>query len=390
MNKITLKDIAGYATERAVWQMMSQLAAGTQVPLGEVTPERVEIRGDRFHIADERPSTTAYMPFAAPEAIGHQGVANEQATVWSIGAMAFYMLMGVGVFEGDGGAGQQALTPVPRVGSTHCGSALGNLIHRCLAFQPTERPTVAELRQCAESHLAEKPLAPRRLTAPSGRAYKAPLMAFWPEEIFMTIALLLALALPSGLSAQNDARPQELTAIVERCIMLRDTANATAVSRQFSYDSKWTLMDELAIDHNAECTVRDKVTTLGLNSMGYRIAKLHGGVNNTGGRFRNGQDKRYNYSFIEVTARRGATLHYDITGREGRQMFAVVPISSDAPFTAELSVNGNRYTGTAAADGVVYITVDNGVRKQDVLKLSIENKAQGNMSYVIVNYNSRQ
>ena len=330
MNKITLKDIAGYATERAVWQMMSQLAAGATAPLGEVTPERVEVRGDRFRIADERPSSTANLPFMAPEAVGRQGVADEQASVWSIGAMAFYMLMGVGIFEGDGGAGQQALTPVPRVGSTHCGSALGNLIHRCLSFHPQERPTLTELQQGAESHLATKPVAPRRLTAPSGRAYKAPLMAFWPEEIFMTIALLLMLALPSSLSAQNDARPQELTAIVERCIMLRDTANASAVSRQFARDTKWTLMDELPFDRNAECTMREKVTTLGLNSMGYRIAKLHGGVNNTGGRFRNGLDKRYNYSFIEVTARRGATLRYDISGREGRQMFAVVPISSDA------------------------------------------------------------
>ena len=57
----------------------------------------------------------------------------------------------------------------------------------------------------------------------------------------------------------------------------------------------------------------------GINDMGYRIAKRQNGVTNMGGRFRNGQDERYKFSFIEITVKKNMSVSYEITGRQGLQ-----------------------------------------------------------------------
>lgn len=342
MNDIALKDIAGYMTEKGVWRLVKELATvGTPV--------------------------------------------------WDIGAQAFYALMGVEVLGGKGAAAQNADTLVPRIGPSHCGNQLSDTIHRCLAFNPAERPTVEELLAVADAALKAKSIPPQRLVSPTGKNYKASLLKFWPEEMCPVVVLLMMLLAPTGLRAQSQVQhPQEMEAIVKRCIDLRDPANANRVERAFYNDSRWTLMDELEVDRNGECTIHNKVGTLGLNEMGYRIAKYSRGVSNTGGRFRNGQDPRYNYSLIEVTAKQNATVSYDITGREGTQIFAVVPYKAGASFNLTLNRNGVTSGQVYEADGVKYIAVNDNVKPDDVLTLRIANTSGGNLAFVIINYNSRQ
>lgn len=352
MDKITLKEIAGYATEHTVWLLIKEL------------------------------STDGRSEWWEPE--------GQEVDAWTVGAVAFYALMGEEVLGGKGRGRQSATTPIPRVGTTHCSAKLSGLIHRCLSFTEEERPTLEDLRHESEGALAEKPVAPQRLTTTEGRTYKTSLVRFWPEEMAVVL-FFLATFVPSVLWGQGGTVvPQEMTDIVRRCVDLRTKGNALRVEEAFTYDTHWTLMDELAVDRKGECARGEKVNILGLNRMACRIVKLNKGVSNSGGRFRDGRDPRYSYSFLEVTARKGSSLNYDITGREGEQLFAILPGMEGARFTAEMTFNGAAVGSQWTEDGVVYIAVEEGVKQEDVLHLKITNLSGKNMSFVIVNYNSRK
>ena len=118
--------------------------------------------------------------------------------------------------------------------------------------------------------------------------------------------------------------------------------------------------------------------------MGFRLIKRHGGVTNAGGRFRDGRDPRYKYSFIEITVKKNATVSYQISGREGEQVFAVVPFEKDARFVASI------YKGDSFTDnGVCYIRLKQGIKKDNTFTLTLKNESGKNMAFVLINYNSR-
>lgn len=341
MEKIELKHIAGYATERTVWKLIEDMITN-----------------------------------------------NPKCDAWDIGSMAFYAIMGVEVLEGKGRATQTATTPIPRINVSHCSPKLSTLIHQCLAFEPEERPTIEMLRREAEQALSIKPVAPSRLSTHTGKSYKRSLVSFWPEEFVVLLFLFLMSPLLS--IAQNAMSvPQEMTEIVNRCVCLRSEKNYDNVIRAFSNDGQWTLMDELAIDYNGECTESDEVISLGLNRLACRIVRQHSGISNAGGRFRNGQDSRFKYSFIEVKSKKGASLNYDIIGREGRQIFAVLPSVADAKFDVVMTLNKKPVGNVEWKGGVAYVLINDTIKKSDLLHLTIVNKTGKNMSFVIVNYNSR-
>lgn len=340
---IHLNEVAGYLTENVVWQIIMKLAS------------------------------------------------EQHPDVWEIGATAFFALMGVEAFAGNGRDAQTAATPVPRIGLTHCSQRLSDVIYNCLTYNPNMRPSPSHLIAAADEALSISPNPPKRLANASGKGYKAPLFSFWPEEMTASLVALLFVLMPLFAVAQNtDYITSEMKTLVKHSCDLRNSKNAARVERALYDDRQWTLMDEISIDSSGECTIRDRVKTRGLNQMGYRIAKYNRGISNTGGRFRNGQDQRYNYSFIEVTAKRGASLKYDITGRQGIQSFAVVPYDPQQKFTVSLSLNsvpvGTRYE----EDGVYYIVVDKNVEISDILTLRIYNSSSSNQSFVIINHNSRK
>lgn len=311
--------------------------------------------------------------------------------VWTIGATAFHALMGVEVFAGSGIGAQNRETPVPSIGEAHCSRQLGILIHRCLAYCADERPSPQELIAAATEALQSNPLPPKRLHTATGKSYKTSILKYWPETMVPLIILLLILANPLCAFAQNQPPvTNELSLLVSRICQLRNPQNAARIERALYGDRQWTLMDELEVDSLGECTIHDKVNTWGINQMGYQIARYSRGVSNTGGRFKNGQDPRYNYSFIEVTAKKNATLNYKITGREGNQMFAVVPYNPQASFAVSIVLNGSPVGDIYEVDGVKYIAINQNIKPRDILSLRIVNSSGTNLSFVIVNYNSRQ
>ena len=72
-----------------------------------------------------------------------------------------------------------------------------------------------------------------------------------------------------------------------------------------------------------------------------------------------------------------------IDGREGMQMFAVVPFDKGAAYVA-LITNGRSFMD----NGVCYIQLKQSLKKTDKFKLTIQNESGKNVSFTVINYNS--
>ena len=389
MNKdISLNDIAGYATERTVWQMIRSLSTCPTGTLNGSSPHKIIIVGNGFILKE---GAKDEMAFAAPERFGRGNEAKpEQADIWALGALAFYAITGTNVFEGKGGSTQTEETEVPRISSTHASKELSSLIRQCLSYSPKDRPQKEDMRKIAQNVLAAPAVPHKKLTSQAGKTYTNSLIKFWPEEMVAFVLICLLFFSPVNMRAQSQsgfdksAIPNEMASLVLRCIDLRSSQNADKVSKAMDRDMNWTMMDELPLDKNGECKTTDNVDLFGLNDIGFRILKRHGGATNSGGRFRDGRDPRYKFSFIEITVKKGATVNYKISGREGEQMFAVVPFEKDAKFEATIP-KGKSFTD----NGVCYIQLKQGITKNDSFTLTLKNNSSRNMAFVLINYNSR-
>lgn len=390
MKKIVLSDIAGYATEKAVWKIISDFSEGwNEGRFNNICPDCIEIFDGKFSFIESSKNKDRIQAFIAPELYkGQTGFSSEAAEVWTLGALSFYALMGVEVFEGKGGMAQTDETEIPRIGLSHCSPLLSSYIVRCLSFSPEGRPTMDELFKIANNALKEQIIPPKRLINATGKTYEVSLVKFWPEEICSLMVFIILSILPIGAVGQKQMIiPVEMSAIVQRCTNLRSPSNIDSVSCDFENDNNWTLMDELEVDRNGECAINEPVEMFGFNEIGFRIVKSHSGVTNKGGRFRNGQDPRYEYSLIKVTAKKNATINYIITGREGYQLFAVIPYDKDATF--DVFISKEVHDSIDNKEGVHYIFFEEKLNRKDKFELSIHNRFKKSMSFVIINYNPR-
>lgn len=387
---LTLTDIAGYATERTVWQMMLNLSdVWKPGMLNGILPCDIIIGGQGVHV-----NSKSHKPigkednnaFCAPELFDlHSDNPSDKSDVWTLGAMAFFAITGTDVFEGKGGQTQTQETEVPRVSSAYASHTLSSLIIRCLSYLPSDRPSMDEICQLARESLSKPVIFRQRLVGQTGKKYVSSLVKFWPEEMVSVLILFIFLTIPINIWGQSSFDiPNEMANLVLRCVDLRSPMNVEKVSKAMERDMKWTMMDELAIDKQGECTTKDVVDMFGLNDIGFGILKRHGGVTNAGGRFRDGRDPRYKYSFIEITVKKGNAVSYEISGREGEQIFAIVPFDHDADFEASIP-NGN----TIIKDGVCYIQLKQKLIKEQKFTLTITNKSGKNTAFALINYNSR-
>ena len=390
---IRLNIIAGYVTEKAAWQLLQSLSIYCRNgELCGVTASEIVVSDSMFSIdRHSAPSDKAAGSFSAPELFQDTTNAKaEPSCVWTLGALAFYAITGIDVFEGKGGATQTQTTNVPRIGSAYASGKLSALIRQCLSYSPSDRPSSEDIVRVAKEAI-EKPTSHRkRLASKNGRRYITSIVKFWPEEMVPMLIICMIFLSSLSVSAQNGifdktAIPNEMVNLVMRCIDLRSPANMEKVIKAMNRDVNWTMMDELPIDKKGECTIKQPVDMFGINDMGFGILKRHGGVTNSGGRFRDGRDPRYKYSFIEVTARKDASVNYVIDGREGMQMFAVVPFDKGAKFVASIPSSSSFID-----NGVCYIQLKQPVKKADKFNLSIKNESGKNAAFVIINYNSRK
>lgn len=369
---ICLDEIVGYMTENSIWHLMDFLlrARFDKTP-AHLNPYMIGVDHDEFCFLEKNVEKSNV---------------EESEYVWQIGHLAFYALMGMPAFGADDDRTQTPQTEVPYIGVSHCSETLSSLIHRCLLFESSRRPKLSDLQQYIADNMDKKLFPKKKITNAKGKNYSDSLVNFWPEEVVTVIVLILMMVCPNIAYAQTDV-PKEMVTIINRCKSLRTSANANKVSREFLFDKQWTLMDEIDIDRHGECTVKDRVTMFGINDMGYRIAKRQNGVTNMGGRFRNGQDERYKFSFIEITIKKNMSVSYEITGRQGLQQFAVLPYHNTSLFTVSVTKGGKIFGKATMRDGTCFVQLDKKVSKSDSFKLSIQNKTGKNMAFVIVNYN---
>ena len=202
---ITLKDIAGYTTERTVWQLMLTLSEDcNQGRVEGVSPEKIVVCNKGFRLKNGESAETS-KAFTAPESFschsaGELPANHEVSCVWTIGALSFYAIMGTDIFEGKGGETQTEKTEIPRISSAHASQEMSSLIRKCLDYSPGKRPSMADIQQQARKALSAPTVLRKRLTDQTGKSYAKSLMKFWPEEM---VSVLLLLLMPLYISAQT-------------------------------------------------------------------------------------------------------------------------------------------------------------------------------------------
>lgn len=138
--RLTLKSIAGYCIEEALWKLAIDIASESQVKkcyMAGIDPDMVVIDNDEFHLV---PKDNVMPEFCAPE--GH---ASETATVWSLGALLCYASSGHLIFGGSGSLYQVKHPDVklPTLQKKH--ASLTPLVQHCLVYSPEKRISLDEL-----------------------------------------------------------------------------------------------------------------------------------------------------------------------------------------------------------------------------------------------------
>lgn len=204
-----------------------------------------------------------------------------------------------------------------------------------------------------------------------------------------TFFLLIINAILFGKAFAQTKTDLELQKLAKTVATLRNAEEKTwneALST-FRQDSLWTTMDEIARDNN-ECWL------LGNNQF-----KLNAILNQCSdhdkkmvrGDFLNGNDPHYNYSLTERGIKRKCSVSYEMSYREGRQTYIIMPYN---PQTAQIEVKAylnDKPVGEISIDNgdIVLNIIDNAI-KSDVIRLVITNSGDEDMPVVIINHNTRK
>lgn len=194
------------------------------------------------------------------------------------------------------------------------------------------------------------------------------------------------LILAFSVSAQ-DAELNKLTDIVKSLQSGGEKAYNAAVAKLAS-DKNWTPMDELGFDRTIECKASERVPGFKLNSV-LTNAENKERYQTTTGNHINGADSRYNYSLFEKTLKPGKTAVFSLPERWGEQTIIIIPYQGDkAKLSASASSGSNTFTVSSIGNGAFKLT-GNAIKGNPV-SLKVSNGSDGNISYVILNHNSRK
>lgn len=199
----------------------------------------------------------------------------------------------------------------------------------------------------------------------------------------LSILFLLLLLLPLPVRADG-----ELEKLVRIVLRLRTPGTDEAVKDELSRDEKWTLMSEIGLHNEGECTFEDDYEEFALNHFAVDIAEHRVGKNRSAGLFCNGLDESFRHSFIEKILRPGAALTYRIPGRKGDQELVLVPLHPGAGLSITLTVGDGKVSPETDKDGCLRFRFR--VGEGETIALSISNGSALPEAVAILNYNSRQ
>lgn len=164
--------IAGELDEAGAWQLLRDVADQAQNSSVPICPSHILIDGNNFRLAEW--SRGYEMAYLSPQGY---------SASWALGATVFFVFMDCPLFGGEGGKVQRASTPVPSMRKGL--EELNEVVSRCLAYNPEERPSLAEIRATAIKNMErlkkEKPA--ERVLKRKGGEGRTPLEESWPEEM---------------------------------------------------------------------------------------------------------------------------------------------------------------------------------------------------------------
>lgn len=138
--KLTIADLAGHANEPTVWKLLKEVSEqAMKQKQFIINPFLVEIGEDGHFML--MPSEVQQTGFDAPEAVNAER--KEANAVWSLGATAFFAVMGVQVMNGKGGLEQTKTSRLPYMRSEW--PELSELIMQCLQFDPIKRNSLQSI-----------------------------------------------------------------------------------------------------------------------------------------------------------------------------------------------------------------------------------------------------
>ena len=200
-------------------------------------------------------------------------------------------------------------------------------------------------------------------------------------KIFPLIVFLSLVALPIRADG-------ELEKLVRTVLRLRTPGTDEAVKEELSRDEKWTLMSEIGLWKEGECTFEDDYEEFALNHFAVDIAEHRVGKNRSVGLFCNGLDEAFQHSFIEKILRPDATVTYQIPGRKGDQEMVLVPLHPSARLIVTLTAGNKEVPSETDGNGCLRYRFR--MEDGETITLHIKNGSEQPESVAILNYNSRK
>lgn len=396
METILASSLKGYCSLPLCWRYLSdvsgQLAAlhGDGKTHGSVDLKHVAVEGRAFVLTD-----------------GGTSKATPAGDVWRLAASVFELMLGTPILNGAGESSQTARTPLPSLPQTGTDS-LNDLLHRCLQHNPAERPTAAEVHAVAQEaveSIGQPKRAPRIHTSAQAQEALEKADRQWPERMMSGATRLTALFLlllttiltvPAQIPWAKPEDEQTTQKLLDAVLLLRKGDARSWNTAQDELEkriSQFTLMNELRDDANDCPLVNEQMRTFGVNRI---VSELKRGrrVQNTGHELLDGADVRFNYSLYEKGIKKGRTATYKMSGRDGRQVFLIVPQNAKQPYSVELLRQDGTVipVGGKDARGITYYIVEtqDGPKPGETLTLKITNgDPDHNASFVIINHNYR-
>ena len=187
-NRITLKDIAGYCPEEAIWKMIVDLGQSVKDSGNcPVSPDEVIVDGMSFLADDHGDRQEQYL---APEC-SDDTPSGQQQQIWTLGALIYFASSGRTLFGGHGGAYQRRHPNVflPSLRKSH--SSLTALMQQCLQQDLSSRIGIDKLldearkglENCRKSQRSLNKVTEQRLPSSATKQRKDQ----WPEEMIEMI-----------------------------------------------------------------------------------------------------------------------------------------------------------------------------------------------------------
>lgn len=389
--KIYASELAGHADEFTAWRLLKEMSETlSEDGLRPVNPYCIEIRDDG-HFVLTSTDAKEHPDFNAPENTGQQP--TEAEVVWSLAATVFYIVMGCQVMNGKGSKGQQEHSKLPYMRSEW--PAFSELVQQCLHYDPERRPSLHEIYEKAtlqhQHNLDEIKKGPKLKTTENSSPNETnePEISFWPETMKRIFTLLIIITITIGYTFAQAKTDPELQRLTQTVASLRQSDKSVwdEALKAFRQDSLWTTMDEIVRDDNEFWLVGDQQFKLNaiLNQCSGHDKKM------VRGDFLNGNDPHYNYSLTERGVKRLSSVSYEMSYREGRQTFVIMPyIAIPEKIEVKAYLNNTRVGETTISDGNIVLNINANVKKSDTLRLVITNLGNEDMPVVIINHNTRK